>query len=93
MNEKKEVFYKPDLVSAIVGGTMLNKTQAEVFLNAAIAAIKCAVREGKKVKIKEFLTIETKDAAERQGYNPRTGETITIPAHKRVVAKAKFGAE
>lgn len=93
MSEKQEVFTRQDLIDAVYGYTGLSKAQADGAVRSVIVAVKEAVQAGKKVQIKEFLTIETKDAAERQGRNPKTGEPITIPAHKRVVAKAKFEAQ
>ena len=93
MSEKPNHYGKPDLVNAIVAGGTMTKAQAEAIVDVIAKAIKQAVRAGKKVSIREFLTIEAKDVAERQGRNPRTGDPITIPAHKRVVAKAKFEAQ
>lgn len=93
MSEKQEDFTRHDLIEAVYAGCALTKADAGQAVTHAIAAIKQAVQSGRKVSIREFLTIETKDAAERQGRNPKTGEAITIPAHKRVVAKAKFSVE
>ena len=93
MSENQEVFTRQDLINAVADGCTMTKADAGQAVTHAIAAIKQAVQAGRKVQIKEFLTIETKDAAERPGRNPKTGEPITIPAHKRVVAKAKFNAE
>lgn len=39
------------------------------------------------VRIPEFVTFEGKDVAERKGRNPRTGESVVIPAHKAVTVK------
>lgn len=91
MNES--TYTRADLIEDVAANTGLGKGNSEIAVKATISAIVAAVQRGQKVQIKEFLTIETKDAAERQGRNPKTGEPITIPAHKRVVAKAKFEAQ
>lgn len=93
MSEKQEVFTRQDLIDAVYNSGVMTKADAGQAVTHAIAAIKQAVQAGRKVSIREFLTIEAKDAAERQGRNPKTGEPITIPAHRRVVAKAKFEAQ
>lgn len=60
-------------------GTDVTKKQASDALNATLSAIaKAVVRE--KVQLVGFGTFETKKRPARAGRNPRTGETITIPA-------------
>ena len=54
-------------------------------VDAVFDAIQDAVSKGDKVQIVGFGTFKTVDIAERKGRNPRTGEEITIPAHKRIV--------
>lgn len=93
MSEKQEVFTRQDLIDAVYNSGVMTKIDAGQAVIHAIAAIKQAVQSGRKVSIREFLTIEAKDVAERQGRNPKTGEPITIPAHKRVSVKAKFEAQ
>ena len=74
---------KTDLVNVINAETQVSKKDAEVVINAALAAIANALKEGDKVQIIGFGTFEVKEAAEREGRNPATGEAITIPASKR----------
>ena len=40
-----------------------------------------------EVFVHKLMTIRTVDRAERAGRNPRTGEAITIPARKAIVAE------
>ena len=49
------------------------------------------VKENRKVKIKGLGTFILKERKERQGINPRTKETMTIPAYKTVKFKASSG--
>lgn len=57
------------------------------FLDAVEAMIKTKVANGETFKVCD-VTYSVKDTAPRTGHNPRTGETIDIPASKRVAFKA-----
>ena len=74
---------KTDLVNIVAQEAELKKNQAEAAVNAAIAAITNALKDGDKVQIIGFGTFEVKDTAQREGRNPKTGEAITIEASKR----------
>ena len=74
---------KTDLVNVIAAEAELNKKQAEAALNATIDAIANALKGGDKVQLIGFGTFEVKDVAEREGRNPKTGETIKIAAAKK----------
>jgi DNA-binding protein HU-beta len=50
--------------------------------------IATALDADEKVTIPGFGTFDTKQRGERQGRNPATGQTITIPKKKYVVFKA-----
>lgn len=75
---------KSDLVNVVVSETNLTKKDSEAAVNAAIAAIVNALKEGDKVQLIGFGTFEVKAVAEREGRNPKTGEVIKIPASKKV---------
>ena len=74
---------KTDLVNVINAETGVSKKDTEAVVNAAISAIAGALKEGDKVQIIGFGTFEAKATAEREGRNPRTGETIKIAAAKK----------
>ena len=73
---------KTDLVNVINAETQVSKKDTEAVINAAIAAITNALKEGDKVQLIGFGTFEVKARAEREGRNPLTGETIKIAASK-----------
>ena len=75
---------KTDLVNVVVSETNLTKKDSEAAVNAAIAAIVNALKDGDKVQLIGFGTFEVKAVAEREGRNPKTGEVIKIPASKKV---------
>ena len=74
---------KVDLVNVVVAESGLKKKDAEAAVNAVFGAITNALKDGDKVQLIGFGTFEVKDVAAREGRNPQTGETITIPASKK----------
>ena len=44
--------------------------------------------KGEKIQLVGFGTFEIRERAEKQGRNPRTGETMTVPASKVPAFKA-----
>ena len=73
---------KTQLVDAIVAKTGMKKKDAEVALSAAVESITEALANGEKVQISGLGSFEVKTRAERSGRNPKTQQTITIPASK-----------
>lgn len=69
----------------------MSKVDAKKALDATLEAITNAVKAGDKVALVGFGTFDVTERAERQGINPATKETITIPAKK--VVKFKAGAD
>ena len=79
---------KTELVSAVAEKAGLSKKDAEKVINATVDAITAALKAGDKVQLVGFGAFEVKSRAARHGRNPRTKETITIPASKSPVFKA-----
>ncbi len=74
---------KVDLVNVVAAETELSKKAVEAALTSAFAAIANALKDGDKVQVFGFGTFEVKEAAAREGRNPKTGEVIAIPASKK----------
>ena len=79
---------KNELISAVAEKAGLSKKDSEKALNAALDAITAAVANGEKVQLIGFGTFELRERAEKQARNPRTGETMTVPACKAPAFKA-----
>ena len=62
--------------------TVKTKKAAGEMLDIVVEAITDALAKGDEVKIFGFGTFSVAERAERQGRNPQTSETITIPAFK-----------
>ena len=79
---------KTELIAAVAEKTGLSKKDTEAAITAAIDAITAALAEGDKVQLVGFGGFEVKERAARIGRNPRTKESIEIPASKTPVFKA-----
>lgn len=82
---------KSELVSAIAANAGLAKADAKNALDATLAAIAGALKEGDKVALLGFGTFAVTERPAHEGINPATKQKITIAAKK--VIKFKAGAE
>jgi DNA-binding protein HU-beta len=71
---------KGELVDAIAIKATVTKKEADAVLSAVIETIVEAVSSGDKVTLVGFGSFEKRDRAQREGRNPKTGETMTIAA-------------
>lgn len=79
---------KSDLVSMIAAKSNLTKKDSESALNAFIESVQTSLKKGEKIQLVGFGTFEVRSRSARTGINPRTKETIKIPASKAPVFKA-----
>ena len=79
---------KAELITSMAEKSQLTKKEAEMALNALMESIQEALVSGDKVQLVGFGTFETRERAAREGRNPRTKESINIPASTVPVFKA-----
>lgn len=79
---------KVELVEAVATKAGLTKADATRAIDATFETITSALKNGDKVPLIGFGTFGVSERNERTARNPRTGETITIPAKKVVSFKA-----
>ncbi|MCD6407602.1 HU family DNA-binding protein [bacterium] len=72
---------KADLIEA-VAEVVSTKKEAAAAVDAVLDAIKKALKKGETVTLVGFGTFKVTKRKARKGRNPRTGETIKIPAKK-----------
>ena len=82
---------KTELIAAVAEQSGLSKKDAEKALNATIDTIIKAVAAGDKNQLTGFGTFEQRQRNARTGCDPRTGNTIEIPASKVPAFKAGKG--
>ncbi len=79
---------KVELINAVAQAAEITKKDAEKAVNATVEAITEALANGEKVSLVGFGTFETRQRPARTGRNPRTKETIEIPASVAPAFKA-----
>ena len=79
---------KTEHIAAVAGKTGLTKKDAERVINATVETITQSLVAGEKVQVSGFGIFEVKAREARTGRNPRTKETIQIPATRLPAFKA-----
>src|ERR1035437_10048528 len=82
---------KQQLIEKVAAKTELKKSEAELAVDSVLAMIAEALQANVRVDLRGFGSFVVKERKERQGRNPRTGETITIAAKRD--ASFKSGKE
>lgn len=80
---------KSELIDAIASNADISKAAAGRALDAAMDAVKKALKKGEMVTLVGFGSFYVGKRAARAGRNPRTGATIKIKAAK--IAKFRAG--
>lgn len=74
---------KTELVAAIAENAGLSKKDTEAALRAFTEVVTDELKKGEKIQLVGFGTFEVSERPEREGRNPRTGETMKIAASKQ----------
>ena len=79
---------KTELIAKVAEKTGMTKKDAERVINATLESVTASLVAGDKVQVSGFGIFEIKAREARVGRNPRTKETIQIPATRLPVFKA-----
>ncbi|GAB2500840.1 HU family DNA-binding protein [Pseudoxanthomonas sangjuensis] len=79
---------KNELIDAVAEAAGLSKADAGRAVDAVVASVTGALKNGDSVTLVGFGTFQVRARAARTGRNPKTGENITIAASKNPVFKA-----
>ena len=79
---------KTELVSSMADAAGLSKKDAEKALKAFTDVVAEELKKDGKVQLVGFGTFEVSKRAAREGRNPQTGKTMSIPASKAPKFKA-----
>lgn len=80
---------KNDLIAEVADKCGMSKADAGKAIDAMLDTITAALKKNDDVRMVGFGTLSVTQRSATQGRNPRTGQTIHIPASKR--AKFKPG--
>ena len=73
---------KQQLIEKVAAKTEVGKAEVEAAVDSVLEMITEALRSNERVDLRGFGSFVVKFRKERQGRNPRTGETITIAAKR-----------
>mgnify|MGYP001219251958 CR=1 FL=1 len=73
---------KDDLISQVASSIGISKTDATKAVDAVFSNITGSLKTGKEVRLVGFGTFLVTNRAATTGRNPRTGQSIQIPAKK-----------
>ena len=79
---------KAELIAAVAEKSGMSKKDTEAVVSATLDTITDALQTSEKVQLVGFGSFELKKRAARIGRNPKTKETIEIPASQVAVFKA-----
>lgn len=79
---------KAELVDNVSDKVNLTKKQTEVIVNILFNSITEALSDGDKVELRGFGSFRIRERNPREGRNPKTGDTVHIPAKKVPFFKA-----
>ena len=79
---------KIELIAAVAEKTGMTKKDAERAVAATFESISASLAKGDRVQLSGFGIFEVKERSARVGRNPRTKETIEIPASRTPAFKA-----
>jgi DNA-binding protein HU-beta len=71
---------KADIISKVHEVLGSTKAEAERAVDTVFGSIEAAMKDGESVSVAGFGIFEAKLRAKREARNPRTGETVTVPA-------------
>ena len=84
----KKQMTKSDIVAAMAKDAGITQSKAEDVLSCLIKTCCNEIQSGRPFKIAGLGTFTLRSSAARKGINPSTGESIEIPASKRMGFKA-----
>lgn len=73
---------KAEMIEKIAAKAKISKKAANVALNTFVESVTAALKKGDRVAMVGFGTFSVSKRKARTARNPRTGETINVPARK-----------
>lgn len=77
-----------NIIECVAVKTGIDITTVKLIISTTFDCIKAELQCNNKVIIPAFGVFETRDRAERTGFNPKSRETLLIPAKRYPVFRA-----
>jgi DNA-binding protein HU-beta len=74
---------KTELLAQICKDSHIEKDTVQKIFESTFEAVKKTLQDGQEVRLIGFGSFVIQESAERQGRNPRTGESLNIPAYNQ----------
>lgn len=84
----KKLAGKKELINSVATYNGITKVEATKMVENVINSIHALIVKAGGVSVIGEFSIEVRNRAEKQGRNPATGDSITIPAHNVLAIKA-----
>lgn len=78
---------RKELIDKMVSKTGMTKVDCDKALTSVLDAVKESLIQDGGLSLVGFGTFSVVDVQERVGHDPRTGEQITVQAHRKVKFK------
>ena len=73
---------KSEFVDNLAKHLEFSKQEGERVLEAVLETLRSALANGEKIDLRGLGSFKVRESKSRQGRNPKTGETIVIPAKR-----------
>ena len=82
-NDSKEgAMTKAQLIDEVARVADLSRKHAELIIDIFFQSIVNALERGEKIELRGFGSFRIRQRNARQGRNPKTGETVSVPAKR-----------
>ena len=71
---------KADLIEEVSRVVEVTRKESEVIVETILDSVVKSLRQGEKVEIRGFGSFRTRERRGRVGRNPKSGETVQVPA-------------
>lgn len=78
---------KAELIKILAKARERSIKDAQLDVDVVLGAIQQALANGETVSLTGFGTFSVREQAEKKCMNPKTKETMVVPAHKKVCFK------
>jgi DNA-binding protein HU-beta len=75
---------KLDLVNRVVETSDVSRVKAALAVDTIFKALKCALRDGRRIELRGFGVFQIRDRKRGVGRNPKTGVEVAIAPGKTV---------
>ncbi len=73
---------KAQLIDEVARVADLSRKQAELIIDVFFQSVVNALERGEKIELRGFGSFRIRQRNARQGRNPKTGETVSVPAKR-----------